>query len=682
MENNILKVEINTSDGTIEVLDKRTRKLWKGDSLLNAVYKDRFDCPVNITFTKAANWQITSQEKKNKIEINYSHFELELSVGLEIELKDDKIKVNLPASKIKEGKLIIWSRTWTRGNPNRFLKVSMLPHFGAAKEGDKGYLVLPQQSGVLCEFKNKISSEYEIGIYNKSAWECTMPIFGIKSDNSAFLGIIEGGKYDSTLKLGTNQGKERLYYIYPSFNLRYYYNEEKLPEDISIEYQFLPFEESSYAGMAKRYRKYILNKGKVKPLKERIKANPELDYAVHSMEVRIRQGWKPVPPAVLEQSPENEPEMHVACTFERVGDIVEEFKKQGINKAEFCLVGWNSKGHDGRYPQIFPVEEKLGGEKKLKKLITKTQNMGYQIVAHDCYSGAYRISEDWDEEYIIRDHNGNLCKSGEWAGGQAYRICAKPAYELFVTRDLPRIKELGFKGLHYTDVLSIIGPQKCYDTKHSLSKKECAEWRNKILHLAQEIFGGVQSEGALDFAADSIDRIMYVGEPEDNLKKHNYTDRVIPLWEIVYHGILLYNVSHATVNSVLKEKRHQLKLIEYGGNPLIYFYSRFVSFPDGDWMGKEDFRYEDKETLKNDVGKIKKVYNEYEMLSYLQTEFIEEHQMLSENVYKTIYSNGDYIIVNYSDKSCKIGEEVIQPLSYLLNTKQKSLKKTMSYEKA
>ena len=49
---------------------------------------------------------------------------------------------------------------------------------------------------------------------------------------------------------------------------------------------------------------------------------------------------------------------------------IKEFKSQGIDKAEFCLVGWNVSGHDGRFPQLSPVEERLGGEKKLRKFTT------------------------------------------------------------------------------------------------------------------------------------------------------------------------------------------------------------------------------------------------------------------------------------------------------------------------
>ena len=52
------------------------------------------------------------------------------------------------------------------------------------------------------------------------------------------------------------------------------------------------------------------------------------------------------------------------CSIER-----EAMKNAGIDKAELCLVGWNVRGHDGRWPQAFPVEPALGGEEELHWLI-------------------------------------------------------------------------------------------------------------------------------------------------------------------------------------------------------------------------------------------------------------------------------------------------------------------------
>ena len=103
---------------------------------------------------------------------------------------------------------------------------------------------------------------------------------------------------------------------------------------------------------------------------------------------------------------ETEPPVKVACDFDRVGDILEELKRQGVDKAEICLVGWNVKGHDGRWPQAFPVCEELGGEEKLRALIQKAQKMGYQITCHTNSTDQYEIADCYDAENTRVLRNG------------------------------------------------------------------------------------------------------------------------------------------------------------------------------------------------------------------------------------------------------------------------------------
>ena len=60
------------------------------------------------------------------------------------------------------------------------------------------------------------------------------------------------------------------------------------------------------------------------------------------------------------------------------------------------MVGWNKSGHDGRWPQAFPVEEKLGGEEGLREAILHANKLGYYIAAHTNSSDAYTIADNFD----------------------------------------------------------------------------------------------------------------------------------------------------------------------------------------------------------------------------------------------------------------------------------------------
>jgi hypothetical protein len=377
------------------------------------------------------------------------------------------------------------------------------------------------------------------------------------------------------------------------------------------------------------------------------------------MEVRLRLGVKPVPYKITEQTPETEPPVRVFLTFRQAREIFDEFHRQGISNAEFCMVGWNIGGHDGRYPQLFPVEPSLGGEEELRKTIKYGQSLGYQIVAHDDYYGAYRIADTWDESYLRKMPDGQFWKGGIWGGGQSYNICLTQAYELFATGDLPKIRALGFKGVHYSDVLSILGPRPCYDPNHPETRRQDAEATNRILALSRELFGGAQSEGSLDFTAPALDRLLYIHNSESSLLKLPYVDECIPLFPAVYHGVILYNLSNQTVNTLPGEDLY-LRNIEFGSLPLICFYGHFLLEGRKNWMGSRDFRYDNFHSLKEGITEIKKVFDDSEKLKHLQLEFIEGHNKLAEGVFETVYSNGERVVVNYNDAPFHVvsGEEV------------------------
>ncbi len=508
-----------------------------------------------------------------------------------------------------------------------------------ARKGEDGYILIPNGEGMLCEFKEREDTEQIINRYS-------MAVFGAKTEKNCFIAIVTGMAYNYELVFGVKNG---IYYLYPRFIIE----GEDMYEDISVTYNYLKGENADYSGMARCYRKYLLDIGECTPLAERIKNSPELKYAADSVMIRIRNGWKPCPPPIKEQTIENEPIMHTACDFERVGEIIDELKRQGIDKAEICLVGFNTKGHDGRWPQCFPIEEQLGGETALRRLIKKAQNMGYQIVCHSNSTDTYTVSEMWNKDDPILDRNGNFPKEDCWSGGQMYQICPKVALE-HAKETLPKIADLGFRGIHYIDVLSIVMPRDCHNKKHPITVGDSIRINREIMSIAKESFGGYSSEGGFDFGAKYLDFALntdYYGEGNNN----DMCDAKVPFWQLTFHGIILSNPNmYKTLNfSCRKEKENaKLKLIEYGGRPTFYYYSVFT----GDWKEKqdEDLICDNEEQLIKSVSQIKQGAEINKLMSSLQTSFMEKHEKLSEGIYKINYSNGTVITVNYNNETYEI----------------------------
>lgn len=84
----------------------------------------------------------------------------------------------------------------------------------------------------------------------------------------------------------------------------------------------------------------------------------------------------------------------------------------------------------------------------------------------------------------------------------------------------------------------------------------------------------------------------------------------MPLYQMVYHGVLLYNLSTEGVNSLPGEMGY-LRNIEFGGAPLAYFYGHFLLDPTKNGLGQRE---------------------------------------LAQGVFETVYSNAERVVVNYRDQ--------------------------------
>ena len=61
--------------------------------------------------------------------------------------------------------------------------------------------------------------------------------------------------------------------------------------------------------------------------------------------------------------------------------------------------------------------------------------------------------------------------------------------------------------------------------------------------------------------------------------------------------------------------------------------------------------------IERSVEAIKKAYDEYEKLKDLQYEFMDNHEKLSEGVYRTTYSDGTVITVDYNKETYTVAKK-------------------------
>ena len=552
---------------------------------------------------------------------------------------------------VEAGDVIRFALTRAEVAAKGAVHLALTPDFAVARTGEDGYWVVP--TGELGTFRE-----------DKGRFECaipTMSLCGMKTPRRTFAAVVTGLRNGFKVEVEAKASVYRMNCVLDGMLCARPY------EDFSVEFHTLEGDDANYGGMARVYRRHQIARGAVRPLSARAAANPVLKYAVEAPEIRIRQAWKPVPSPVPEQVPENEPPLKTVVTFARVEDIVRELKRQGVGKAELCLVGWNVGGHDGRWPQTFPVEPALGGENGLRACIRAAREAGYLIVPHGNFRDAYRIAENWDVEYLIKDAEGEPVQSHPvfWGGGRQFQVCPRRAWEFWSTREMPRMAALGFKGLGYFDVVTILPAPTCDDPRHPLNAAESAAWWGKSAREARRFFGGFASEGSIDHFAGELDSVLYASFGDPRNARKGLVDRIVPVWQMVYNGIVLNNPFTTTVNATVQDRHSLLKLLEFGGRPNFYFYSRFVD--DGtDWMGAGDLRCSTDEELAKSVAAIRAGWDVYSRVSRLQYLFIDRHEALAPDIFLTGWSDGTTIVTNYGTAQFAYGGRIIPPEGWVL----------------
>ena len=216
-----------------------------------------------------------------------------------------------------------------------------------------------QRRCILFEASSAVLGDNRLGHFraekgNLLLWNTFMPIFGMKNPRGTFVAIIKGMAFECGIKVEVKKG---IYEIFPHFEIS---KRGGAYDDIVVDFYELEHGDD-YCAMARKYRQYQLERGEVKPLRERAKGNPNLAYTAESIFVRAKLAIKDLKNRVPHQTPENEPKLHVYYTYDKFAELMRNLKKLGVEKAEMCMVGWQAGGFDGRYPQYFPVPEELGG---------------------------------------------------------------------------------------------------------------------------------------------------------------------------------------------------------------------------------------------------------------------------------------------------------------------------------
>ena len=96
-----------------------------------------------------------------------------------------------------------------------------------------------------------------------------------------------------------------------------------------------------------------------------------------------------------------------------------------------------------------------------------------------------------------------------------------------------------------------------------------------IQEMSHKYFGGQGSEAGFDHVARTLDFALYTSAFYTFPSKSPLVSGRVPLWQIVYHGIILSNPFHKTMYSIYAKDESdrtevRLQTAEYGRRPVVY----------------------------------------------------------------------------------------------------------------
>lgn len=529
--------------------------------------------------------------------------------------------------------------------------IAILNEWAVAQKGENGFFLTQQgEYGTFHQENGKVEVKRQ-----------PVQVFGMNTPRGCFAAIVKGLKLEYTQFVDIKNGK---YEMYTRFDIA---DIEFAPyEDIIIDFYKLPPEKANYSAIAEVYRNYVLSTGKIIPLAKRIKGNPTLKNSAETMFVRIKFGRcdRRSAPSKKWSQAGYKPKMVVDHTFDDAKKIMQNLKDLGMDDVEICFVGWHKDGHDGPFPDLFPVPAEFGGEAKMKEAVAFGKSLGYRMTVHTNHHNYYAHAERFNPDYTNKNPDGSLRVYRYWPGGKAYHSCFKTVLEKYLDEDIKRLKEIGINGTYHVDVTSVRKPTQCCNKLHPLNKQQMADVQNQIGRKLRENFGGFSSEGKMDHVAETLDYGLYTRWTATFLR-NKAIDKDVPLNELVYNGIILSNPYYGTIDAPYERQtterlsdankpysimgtpqKARLKVIEWGGRPTFYYI---------------DY---------SDLKPMLSFYKDWQKLKYLQYHFMIFHDEISSDVFVSRWDNGDEIITNYSNKTFSYKNLKVEPLEYRLYKKQ------------
>ena len=147
-----------------------------------------------------------------------------------------------------------------------------------------------------------------------------------------------------------------------------------------------------------------------------------------------------------------------------------------------------------------------------------------------------------------------------------------------------------------------------------------------------------------------------------NEKVYDYTDEAVPLYELVYHGFLIYNIFRSGINTWPGSFEYLWNLA-LGGLPMVYYHHLFN--PDwGAHNGCANDLAATPEAIEKDTPLIKRVSDDVAKLEKIRLCTMEKFIRHGEDLIEVEYSGGTRVFANFGNAAATIDGVSVPPMDF------------------
>lgn len=420
----------------------------------------------------------------------------------------------------------------------RLLGIEVLPEFGAARTGEAGYLTLPNWFGCQTFFNADYPREVRQSIYSTNdQWEhvCHMPVFGITRSQGTLCGIVAAGDVNANLVCRRHWERQQANSVHPHLVYRWEQSDEIIAGPREVRYSFAPpnyeFGEG-YVFLGREYRRMLQQERGLLTWAQKAARRPEaMDYCERFF-LKIFMAYK-------DPNPQGTGPYHCTCTFDEAIEILAACQARGMKKITAVLVGWGQDGHDGQVPTYLPVDDRVGGEAGMRKIVQWCREHDVLLGVHTSHHGTYTCSPEFNLDEVVRHRTGEYWESVIWSGGQVHQMCPTHALR-YVRRDLPALAALGLHGHHHYDAVGSF--MTCHDKRHPVTlRQQYIDAVREEFRIALDTMGSVSTEMPFGPYFDLVDGFFHsfvnpYGWHRASSVGQYFYDRTAPLLSVVLHG--------------------------------------------------------------------------------------------------------------------------------------------------